>query len=1166
MLAARNRHTDAVALLLEAAPGSIHLTDKLGGNAFAYSLSNGGVSNPAGVAIAQVLVARGVSMSTRYHFGQFDEKTHTYTAASSGHFTTPFIHWLCSTAPSQKDFIGHCASVGGDFDGAHSKDEDGDEVPAPIIFDKTLDRQQTDSCGRTALMWAAKVGSRFNNIATRNSGGGTLPAVLDYLLRSVGDGGKDALSHLLLAEDHQGETCLHHACKEHNETCVAVFLLYAGRAGCLDQLLQHTSGSGDTALSIAAPQSDNNLLVSLLLSRTAPATLSAILATRNKEDRTCLDLAVMSNSTATVKAILANRPLRPDAVKCTLPANAHPGEPLRFSLAIESHGVQVAVVQERNQHDKTEALRYEKTFIVPKDSGPGLCLDIPVDITAFTNPTNDFLRGLPFHQAECKSGKAFDYGVCAGEDSEDNTTNSAAMVDAANARGQTALHLCVNPRAFGSYENTTIATLLLSAGASISTCDNNGETPATLARQQRSGNLARCMASIAGTEGDGMVTDPPLESALAAHAGVGVAAVDIDADIKAMFTACAQKDASKKEDAMAVDSAAAAVEAEKEAAGLVADSFEPPADSSRCVVLQNEDDGSFWDLIMTKCDVASGRYGKNVFYKMQVIHELNQDLYMLFTNWGRIGDVHSQQHQSTPFPSAEAAVAEFCKIFKSKARNEWSSRSAFTKMPGYYQYHAPSKQKSAKDQLTLGAWTRLPSKLPLSLQRFFNVVSHPPLLERTLSNSAVNQDMLPLGQLALSDSLVAETFKMLTQIRKCIVLADAERYKDMPDSTQLQKWADEIMLCSSRYFELVPHNNFSHANVGPLNTVRLVDTEVALVELLSELQVTCRILLGAQSQIERTSPIDYIYCAAQCTMVELAHDSAEMASIQEYINQSQPGACLLHADTEAPAVYHDCVCFQAVEDIAMYTTSDCTTKAASSVAPGVVFSSTPALWGVFKTQGSTSLKVTAGSKVGWVPNTEAGKFVAISHRVAQSTVSAVYKVRRTPEVGRAQHMAELGNRQLLFHGTRVGNAVSLLASGLRVNPPGVVRHGSMYGEGVYFANKFAKSLTYSSEYHNGTGLMLLCEVACGNVYEIKHGEDFAESVKLARAEQKIQSRTSAQPTSSNAGAANDGSGEHDEDATTLSGTPYDSMHVLTASTPDKTRTIFHPHGYTVPLG
>jgi predicted DNA-binding WGR domain protein len=50
--------------------------------------------------------------------------------------------------------------------------------------------------------------------------------------------------------------------------------------------------------------------------------------------------------------------------------------------------------------------------------------------------------------------------------------------------------------------------------------------------------------------------------------------------------------------------------------------------------------------------------------------------------WGRIGD--TGQYQRTPFPSADAAVEEFKKIFKAKTGNAWDDRAEFDKKPKKY--------------------------------------------------------------------------------------------------------------------------------------------------------------------------------------------------------------------------------------------------------------------------------------------------------------------------------------------------------------------------------------------------------------------------------------------------------------------------------------------------
>jgi poly [ADP-ribose] polymerase len=52
--------------------------------------------------------------------------------------------------------------------------------------------------------------------------------------------------------------------------------------------------------------------------------------------------------------------------------------------------------------------------------------------------------------------------------------------------------------------------------------------------------------------------------------------------------------------------------------------------------------------------------------------------------------------------------------------------------------------------------------------------------------------------------------------------------------------------------------------------------------------------------------------------------------------------------------------------------------------------------------------------------------------------------------------------RLLYHGTRNGNWLSVLRQGLLIRPAGVPVSGSMFGNGIYFANRASKSIGYTS--------------------------------------------------------------------------------------------------------
>lgn len=82
---------------------------------------------------------------------------------------------------------------------------------------------------------------------------------------------------------------------------------------------------------------------------------------------------------------------------------------------------------------------------------------------------------------------------------------------------------------------------------------------------------------------------------------------------------------------------------------------------------------------------------------------------------------------------------------------------------------------------------------------------------------------------------------------------------------------------------------------------------------------------------------------------------------------------------------------------------------------------------------------------------------------------------------------KIGNRQLLIHGSRLSNWLSIIKLGLLLDPSklGVHIAGKMFGYGIYFANSFSKSAQYcGSEYSGKTRIVLaLAEVALGNEAE-----------------------------------------------------------------------------------
>lgn len=103
------------------------------------------------------------------------------------------------------------------------------------------------------------------------------------------------------------------------------------------------------------------------------------------------------------------------------------------------------------------------------------------------------------------------------------------------------------------------------------------------------------------------------------------------------------------------------------------------------------------------------------------------------------------------------------------------------------------------------------------------------------------------------------------------------------------------------------------------------------------------------------------------------------------------------------------------------------------------------------------------------------------------TLVDLFEINRYSENISYMKWSSCHNRQLLWHGSRLVNYVGILSEGLKIRPSGVALTGSMFGNGVYFANCSTKSAQYMA-ISRDIGIMLLCEVALGNTYKLTNAE------------------------------------------------------------------------------
>lgn len=145
---------------------------------------------------------------------------------------------------------------------------------------------------------------------------------------------------------------------------------------------------------------------------------------------------------------------------------------------------------------------------------------------------------------------------------------------------------------------------------------------------------------------------------------------------------------------------------------------------------------------------------------------------------------------------------------------------------------------------------------------------------------------------------------------------------------------------------------------------------------------------------------------------------------------------------------------------------------------------------------------------------------AATHSYYELEIEDVFVVKRQGEEQRYKPFKKLPNRKLLWHGSRTTNYAGILSQGLRIAPPEAPVTGYMFGKGIYFADMVSKSANYCcTNSSNSTGLLLLCEVALGNMYE-KYKADYIE--KLPKGKHSTIGRGKTQPDPENFYKTKDG--------------------------------------------
>ena len=543
--------------------------------------------------------------------------------------------------------------------------------------------------------------------------------------------------------------------------------------------------------------------------------------------------------------------------------------------------------------------------------------------------------------------------------------------------GKSVIHYIVSPLDYGSYENHDFLEYLLKFGFKGDITDNNGKKPFEYAKDLSSDTMLNTLK---------LFNAAPLSTKLNVHA-FNFKKLENWEDVDYLKDSQDYLDLAK----MDIDKK-----------NLVP--WDPVGKfNDDCEVLEDPDNG-YYDCHLTRVDIGREAKDDYLFYKLQIVHDKGRDLWMLFTRWGRIGEEGA--FQKTPY-SKEECIKEFESIFLSKTKNEWKDRKNFQKHFWKYQLiNINYSNVCHKDYLVPFDFSKSKeSTLAPQVQEILREITQVAMYVKGIKNSGIDTDQMPFSNINRNDLLKArESLMRLREILEELepLEGNLNRFNKGELSNKIISLREKCWYHSSRFYEMIPHEQFKNEIVPPINTMATLKEKADMIDNLINFEMASKILLGAHKNAKDINPLDYWLKAMGVEIDKLDKTSSEFNILKDYCVRT------------------------------------------------------------------------------WPENNQATK-----------KIRNIFKIQRRGEGERFEEFKDIGNRFLLYHGSRISNFMGICSQGLRVAPPEAPKTGYMFGKGVYFADMLQKSYNYWNDFNatqDWSKFMLLWEVAIGKSYKLTNAQ------------------------------------------------------------------------------
>lgn len=461
------------------------------------------------------------------------------------------------------------------------------------------------------------------------------------------------------------------------------------------------------------------------------------------------------------------------------------------------------------------------------------------------------------------------------------TVTSSVDLNASDALGRTCIHYLVQPFSDGSYTNNIdLLQLLHSSGASLTQCDLAGLSPLQYGAINGCQHLCDILTQLIG---DDQASSSPVSIErfyINDPNKILLDRTDFYADAQHLIEQYLAKHPSKRHNA--------------------AYQVDPLSDMSQTgEVLIDAEKNEPYDVRLTKTDVEYGTHGFYNFYRMQIIkHKSKANLYLLFTRWGRIGDGDGQ-HQLTPFSTLDECRKEFCKVFREKTGNLWKDTDQFQSKPKKYTLIQLNEREMQKHSNVPIDFPRLrddhqrpASKLESSVyETFLDTLISPQAIRSNLDKTQLDVEWMPVSQLKRESLDKARNIllQLKTDLeRKQKLTLEMAQSKSEEQKAELRLLFDSICKHTNDYYTIIPLRGYAEEKLPIIGNEQILKQQGQTLDDILELELSYKLLLGAQANLNKISPLDYLYRSINCQFEAMNKDNIDSQLILRYIWSSAP--------------------------------------------------------------------------------------------------------------------------------------------------------------------------------------------------------------------------------------------------------------------------------------